>query len=355
MFKSGELPKVSIVILNFNGGKLLSRCLLSVLNLTTYKNYEILVVDNCSSDDSIEQAKPLFEKSSKVRLVVLGKNLGYAEGNNQGYSHVSSEVKYVVFLNNDVVVNEGWLEGLLEVLEVHDDIGAAQPVVISPEMNSEGTFGGYLDVFGRKIDRFTLGRRHGRSYGECLYAWGAAIITRKEIIDRFGLFNPQYFLTYEETDFCWRLRLAGFRIGIVFGSKVHHLGGATIKKLNTSPIVPFHITKNKHYTLLVNYQAKNLVKYAPWAFVSDVSDTLRDMALTLVNNNLQRQFYRARALGTLKGLFYVLIHFKEIQRRRNFVQRSVRRVSDTHIIGDFIIVPRPCLPEPLLSKIRKMF
>lgn len=112
------MPFVSIIILNYNKKNLLLKCLQSVLDFTKYPSYEIVVTDNGSIDGSVEEVKKVFGDTEKIKVVALGKNFGYAEGNNLGYSHVSEISKYVVILNNDVIVDEkNWLRILVEYLE----------------------------------------------------------------------------------------------------------------------------------------------------------------------------------------------------------------------------------------------
>lgn len=194
------VPFVSIIILNYNGEKLLLKCLRSVLDFTEYTQFEVLLVDNGSKDDSIKRVRRIFGRSKKLKIVALRKNFGYAEGNNIGYKHISSKAKYVVFLNNDVVVEEGWLRKLITVFEGHVDIGAAQPLIFTMGRINEGVWGEYMDVFGDTRHKFEPESKNG--FFQCFCVSGAALIVRRELIDKFGLFNPQYFLNYEETDLC---------------------------------------------------------------------------------------------------------------------------------------------------------
>ena len=244
------MPLVTVIVLNYNGGGLLLKCVRSLLNFTTYPNFEILVVDNGSYDNSVVEVKMILGNSRLVRTVVLERNFGYAEGNNIGYMHVSPKTKYVVFMNNDIEVNEDWLTELVKILEMHQDVGAAQPVILTPGKVREGLFGGYLDVFGYNADKKEREPKPRIPYSECLFAWGATLITRKELVDKFGLFNPQYFLNFEETDFCWRLRLAGYKVAIIPTSTVHHIYSVATKKFFTSAKDPFPLFKkqNLHIT-----------------------------------------------------------------------------------------------------------
>ncbi len=116
-------PMVSIVILNFNGKKFLNQCLDSVLQ-SDYRNFEVILVDNASTDGSIELVQKNFHQHSNLRIVTNGTNLGFAEGNNIGARAATG--KYVVFLNNDTEVDPEWLQELLIVVESDKTVGAAQ-------------------------------------------------------------------------------------------------------------------------------------------------------------------------------------------------------------------------------------
>lgn len=137
---------------------------------------------------------------------------------------------------------------------------------------------------------------------------------------------------------------------------MYHAGSATIKRYVTSPIISFHFTKNRLYTLLVNYEAQNLIKYVPWTILSHIADMIRDIALSVLEKGRKREVYKANALGEMMGLLYIPAYFRGIWENRIHVQKHIRKITDEEIIGkdSGIVVPRPLLPESLLRKIKKL-
>jgi len=348
---SRSFPFVSIIVVNYDGARLLVECLRSVLDLSDYPEYEVLVVDNGSKDDSVNQVMARFSKTDKIGIIPLGKNFGFAEGSNLGYANSSPEAKYIVFLNNDVTVRRGWLRSLVMALEEREDVGVAQPVILSSESPEEFS-GGYMDVFG-DWDFSELNRKRVQTSHECFYAQGAALITRRKVIQEIGLFNPRYFWNFEETDFCWRSRLAGYNVAVIHSSEVYHVGSATMKR-HVTTLVPFHIHKNRLYTLLVNYEVRNIFRYASWAIISQIINAATDIVLSVLNEDMKMHYHRAYGFGRLVALLYILAHIPDIWRDRLVVQKLIRKRSDREIVGKSLVIPQPVLPNSILAKVRRI-
>ena len=150
-----KLPLVSVIILNYNGKRFLNKCLTSVLN-SNYSNVEVILVDNASTDDSIKLVKESFGHSPVLIIVKNSTNLGFAAGNNVGLS--CSKGKYVVFLNNDTVVEPNWLIELVGVMETNAKIGAAQSKLLSlHNKNFFDSAGDFIDYYGIPIRRGSWG------------------------------------------------------------------------------------------------------------------------------------------------------------------------------------------------------
>lgn len=265
-----SLPFVSIVVLNFNGITYLRPCLKSVF-ATNYPRYEVVLVDNGSTDDSLKMVQTLFKEEERLKIIPLDRNYGYAEGNNIGYKHINSKSKYVVFLNNDTEVSRDWLKEIVEVMEQDNRIGASEPkiVYLRKELLDEYGFphANFIDVFGEtKVLRVSSEDPY-----ECFYATGCALVIRRDIIDKLGLFNPRFFLYYEETDLCWRIWLSKHRVIRIPSAKVFHIGSATASKTLTSEIYHFHFSKNRIYTLLTNYELEKIVKFVTLTVLSYIA------------------------------------------------------------------------------------
>ena len=253
-------PKVTIVILNWNGKSFLQQFIPGVL-ATDYSDFEVLVVDNASTDDSLEFLKSQFPD---VRRLALDRNYGFTTGNNLALPHVHSP--YFVLLNNDVEVQPGWLKPLVELMERNPDVAACQPKLLSHQNKGEfeyaGAAGGWIDCLGYP---FTKGRifetnepDHGQYDGESNIFWatGACMMVRKSVTDQLGLFEDDFFAHMEEIDFCWRAQNHGFRIMSTTESVVYHVGGGTLPKSN--PRKTYLNAHNSLVCLLKNFPASQM-------------------------------------------------------------------------------------------------
>ena len=230
------MNKVAIVILNWNGAKMLAQYLPTVLNYSR-DEATVYVADNASTDDSLEL---LRQKFPECRLIVLDKNWGFAEGYNKALAQI--EATYYLLLNSDVEVTHHWLTPLIEFMDVHPEVAACQPKLLSVAdkdmFEYAGASGGYLDRYGYPFCRgrlFDTVEEDNGQYDyacEILWATGAALMIRaKDYWDAGGL-DSRFFAHNEEIDLCWRLRIRGRKIYCLPESYVYHVGGGTLPKGN---------------------------------------------------------------------------------------------------------------------------
>ncbi|MDR0613898.1 MAG: glycosyltransferase family 2 protein [Dysgonamonadaceae bacterium] len=226
--------KTAVVILNWNGRKLLEKFLPALIKNTPAEETDIIVADNGSTDTSLPFLKQSYPS---VRLIPLDKNYGFAEGYNRALAQLNHE--YVVLLNSDVEVAENWLTTAISYLENHPEVIALQPKILS--YNDKLTFeyagacGGFLDLYGYPFCRgriFNTIEKDAGQYdreAEVLWASGACLfIRRKDYLEAGGL-DAYFFAHQEEIDLCWRLRSRGKKIVCLPQSTVYHVGGATLK------------------------------------------------------------------------------------------------------------------------------
>lgn len=340
-------PFVSIIVLNYNGKKLLLKCLNSLLGFTEYSSYEIVVVDNGSMDNSVQAVQKMFGAEKKIKVVTLAENFGYAEGNNIGYKNISENTEYVVVLNNDVITNEkNWLRLLVEFLEKHQDVGEAQPLIYL-EDNQKNLSGWKMNVFGEFSPIWEIPNKEAdessiERFNECFSALGAAIIVRKKLVDEIGFFNRRFFLDFEDADFSWRTRLCGYKVVSVHSSKVCHLGRATVNKYTRLSTLLFHRRKNRIYMLLLNYDIVNVIKYVPWVVLSYAYETTKDVLVSMFGQDENRHA-KNRAIATIKSVIFLLVNLRYIWRERMIVQERIRTIKDSEIVGEHIIRVRPRL------------
>jgi GT2 family glycosyltransferase len=223
-----NMPLVSVVILNLNGETYLEKCLSSVL-MTKYPNFEVILVDNASTDRSLSLVESSFGNDKRLRIIKNGENVGYSEGNNIGFKH--SIGTYVAFLNNDTEVDPYWLTYLVDALNCDKSIGLAQSLLLEINRNEIQTAGFLFsdclvhlhDLMHTQSSTTILPR-----YFEVSCAAGAAMISRKELIKEMGLFESRAPFYYDDTLLSLKTWLAGKRVVTVSDSKVFHIGGAAI-------------------------------------------------------------------------------------------------------------------------------
>ena len=231
------MDKVAIVILNWNGAKMLQQYLPSVLRYSR-DEATVIVADNASTDISLELLYTHFRED--CRVIELEKNWGFAEGYNKAFSKVDAE--YYLLLNSDIEVTHHWLTPLIEFMDAHDDVAACQPKLLSvsdkDSFEYAGACGGFLDRYGYPFCRGRLFETVESDKGQydvtsdVLWATGAALMIRsKDYWDAGGL-DGRFFAHNEEIDLCWRLRIRGRRVCCVPDSFVYHVGGGTLPKSN---------------------------------------------------------------------------------------------------------------------------
>ena len=230
------MDKTAIVILNWNGVKMLTRFLPNVLDYSR-DEATVYVADNASTDNSIEILKKHFPE---VKIIVLEKNWGFAEGYNKALEQINAE--YYVLLNSDVEVPHHWLTPLIEFMDNHSEAAACQPKLLS-ESNRDafeyaGACGGFIDRYGYPFCRgrmFNTVENDDGQYDyatEVLWATGACMVIRAADFKQQGGFDARFFAHSEEIDLCWRLRLSGRKIYCIPDSFVYHIGGGTLPKNN---------------------------------------------------------------------------------------------------------------------------
>lgn len=254
------MDKVAVVILNWNGAKMMRKFLPSVIK---YTNGTIYVADNASTDNSLNI---LTKEFPQVKTILLDKNYGFAEGYNQALSKIEAE--YFVLLNSDVEVKNDWLTPMVDFMDRHHKIAVCQPKILSqihPEMfEYAGAAGGFLDNFGypycrgRIFDTIEQDKGQYDSIIPIFWATGAAMMVRSEVYREVGGLDRRFFAHMEEIDFCWRLRSRGYGIVCLPTSTIYHLGGGTLPQGN--PQKTFLNFRNNLFMLYKNLPDNKLFK-----------------------------------------------------------------------------------------------
>lgn len=247
---------VSIVILNWNGKQHLESFLPALVRHTTHPDAEIVVADNGSEDDSLEFLK---KEHPHIRIIELELNHGFSGGYNRAMEQV--DASYILLLNSDIEVTQGWLEPMLEFMEKDPAVGACTPRIRDYKNKSKfeyaGAAGGFIDRIGYPFCRGRifdhLEEDHGQydDGSDIFWGSGACLMVRTGLYRESGGLDEQFFAHMEEIDLCWRLQRMGYRIRYIPSSTVYHMGGATLQRGN-----PFKTFLNFRNNLLLLY--KNL-------------------------------------------------------------------------------------------------
>ncbi len=230
------MERAAIVILNYNGKEMLQKFLPSVIRLSAFPVY---VADNASTDGSVDFLKNDFPD---VRLLLLDRNYGFADGYNKALQKIRGEFEYNILLNSDVEVTPSWDTKLISWLISHPDVVALQPKILSFQnpgyFDHAGAGGGFLDELGYPYCRGrlfeTLEKDNGQ-YDDIIpveWASGACMAVKAEEYHKYGGFDVRFFAHMEEIDLCWRWRSHGKKIYYHGGVLIRHVGAATLSKSN---------------------------------------------------------------------------------------------------------------------------
>jgi GT2 family glycosyltransferase len=313
-------PLVSILVLNYNGKRFLKGCFDSLL-ASTYPNFEIILVDNNSTDDSVALTEAEYPM---VRIVKTGYNGGYSRAYNIAFRE--SHGKYYLLLNNDVEVTKDWLEPLVKVAERDTAIGALQPKIRSliddGYFEYAGACGGFMDKYGYPFLRgrifYTIEKDTGQYDNESEVFWtsGAAMFIRAEALEKSGDLDEDFVHHMEEIDLCWRLHLVGYKLKVVPESVIYHYAGATIKADSFKKIYWNH--RNGIFTLIKNLERGRLL---PKLIIRYILDFINIIQASFI------QFDFIHAYAIIKSHVWLLFHLGMMLKKRKDIQR-LREVAD---------------------------
>ena len=332
MVKNDSSPLVSIIILNYNAGNLLLNCVDSVFK-STYPNFEVLVVDNISTDNSHIVCKEKFEK---IHLIKNKENLGYCEGNNVGIRNADGE--FIVILNPDTIVEPNWLNHLMSAYSKFGE-GLYQPKFFSlnEKLVLQST-GNMLHIFG-----FGFARDKGKADDEKIksvekinYASGTCLFTSKIVLDKVGLLDPFLFLYHDDLDLGWRAAQIGINSFYVPQSIIYHAESYSIK---WSSKKFYWLERNRKYCLLTHYSKETYAKMRLSLFLVDVCVWL---------------FYLSKGfLGAkIKAELDIFRNRKAIKIKYNQLEK-IKIISDKELIKKFpdeIFVPKN-VSEPIFNQL----
>lgn len=261
---------VSVIVVSYNTRELLKDCLLSILKNTERLIYEVIVVDNNSTDGSLQMIREMFPQ---VLLLYNKENLGFSCANNKAYRHSKGE--HLLFLNSDTLILDGAIKKMNDYLKTHPQVGIVGPKMLNYLHQPISSFQRFLDIkklfLGSKYLKGILDVKRYRmnypsydftSIQDVEWVSGACLEVRRDVFEKVGLWDENYFLYYEDMDLCYQVSKSGYRVVYYPEAEISHLFGQSAKKntLNLKKIeknsMKYYFKKNHpliHYWIAIVY------------------------------------------------------------------------------------------------------
>ena len=318
---------VSIVIPHWNNVDVLSECLESILN-TDFENFETIVVDNASTDNSVASVRSNYPN---VKLIENEKNYGYAGGCNIGAEAAIGN--YLIFLNNDTVQEKDWISNLIKTINSDDKIAAVQPKILNyydrNVFDYAGGAGGHMDIYCFPFARgriFSFQEDDEGQYNnkeKCFWSSGTCFMVRRELFQKAGGFDEGFFAHMEEIDLCWRLYAMGFEVWVEPDSVVYHKNALTLPMHSHKKYYLNH--RNSLLMLLGNYSIKNV-------FLVGIPRLILEKIACLYSI-LKLDWRHFTAI--LRSLFWIIFHPNVIMKKRKSFSK-IRTITDKKIMENMM-------------------
>ncbi len=309
-------PLVSIIIINWNGGEILKDCLKSLQKIN-YDNFELILVDNGSLDQSYQILNSLKFKAKKI-LIKNSSNQGFAIANNQGFK--ISKGEYILLLNNDTRVVPNFLNVLVKKIKENFDIGVIQPkIFVMDKKKYLDNVACYLTSTGF-LQHFGYMEKDSNKFNRDIFTFsakGACMLIRRDIIEKVGLFDSDFGSYFEETDFCWRVWNMGFKVLYYPKAYIYHKVGFSSKRQDQI-FINYHSLKNRILSMIKNLETYNLIKIGIFHLFLLISLSLFYL--------LKLEFSKAWMIW--KAIFWNILHLKKTLIKRRRVQ-NMRSQNDS--------------------------
>ncbi len=323
---------LSVVLLNYNGKHHLESFLPSVVKFS--KPYEVIIVDNGSTDGSVDYVKTNFPS---VVTIPFDQNFGFCGGYNRALAQIESE--YVVLLNTDVEVTENWIGPVLSSLQRDSSIKAAQPKILDQKAKTKfeyaGGSGGFIDTLGYPFCRGRIFQTIETDTGQyensrdIFWASGSCLFMHRETYLNLGGLDEDFFAHMEEIDLCWRIWNSGNRVIVAPQSRVFHVGGGTLDK--SKPQKTYLNFRNGLSLLIKNERSTTLIWKLPLRVVLDW--------VALVKFSLESG--PSHGLAIIRAHFYILFHLGSNLKKRSPSKASVKKpILKGWIIWSYFIKQR---------------
>lgn len=262
---------VSVIVVNYNGKGIIGACLESIAK-QSYKECEIIIVDNSSCDGSLNEIHRFVAENSsakKMKLIAIKRNVGFAGGNIEGLKQTNGE--YIALLNNDTKPDENWLEELVMAMGAHPEVGICASKLLTNGSNVIDSAG---DGYATSLKGFKRGEgENAQRFNQCEYVFGAcagAALYRKRMIEEIGFLDNDFFLIHEDTDMNYRAQLTGWKVLYVPSAIVYHRVRSTIG--NMSDIAVYYTLRNSEIVRIKNVSIGVFLKCLPGLSMGAVTE-----------------------------------------------------------------------------------
>lgn len=307
--------KASVIIPNWNGRKFLRSCL-SSLEEQTFKDFEVIVVDNGSTDGSVDFIKKNFPK---VKILELNKNIGFSPAVNLGIQQ--AEGKYIILLNNDTKADQNCLRYLVQAADQHPEVGMVAAKLLNfynPKVIDSA--GDFIDAVGH-ANNIGFGQKDGPEFkreGYVFLVCGGGALFKRHMLDKVGLLDEAFFAYFEDVDLCLRAQLQGFKGWYEPKALIYHIHKATSARVKA--LAEYLQFRNMTMTIIKNFPGSLLIKDLNW------------LKIFLVNINTVRFLASEGYLKeAIRAEFYILLNLPKLLVKRFQIQ-SRKKTSDRYII-----------------------
>jgi GT2 family glycosyltransferase len=312
---SSDMPVVSIIIVNWNGEQFLRDCFLS-LKAQTFQSFEVIFVDNASADDSVPLAKRLASRTGlPISIIKLPTNTGFTGGNIEGLKHCSG--RYIALLNNDTAANNRWLETLVRAMDSHPEVGICASKLIVAGTDIIDSAG---DGIFSNLRPFKRGQGlKASTYETEEYVFGAcagAALYRKDMLDKIGFLDDDFFLIYEDADLNFRAQLSGWKCLFVPDAVVQHKVSAGLQKLGEIAVV--YAVRNEKAVIIKNVPFFTILEHLPIYI-------LEELVFSVVHH-----IRIGRFRSYIRGNYEFMKKLPNYLRKRRHLMR-LRKVSTSYI------------------------
>ncbi|MGI0011639.1 MAG: glycosyltransferase family 2 protein [Nitrosopumilaceae archaeon] len=315
------IPEISYIVVCYNSERYISRCINSILN-QSHTNYEIIIIDNSSKDNTISIVQNLCSANKKIRLISNTSNVGY--GNAISTTLANAQGEFLAIMNADTFLDSNWASNLLKIFSADEKVMSASGKILFPNGELQST-GGIMDKYGAVIQRESkiFYSRKINDLSTFFYNHGSTFMIRKKVFQEIW-FDQKLFLYYEDVDLAWKIIMLDYKIGYAENAISYHDEGHSSSGM--TPFKFYYITRNRLYICLKNYSKQNIIFRVPIAllltFFNSIFYATSEKSIDYIGNFLK---------AVVWNLFNIRLIIREHKRLR-LKNKISDNVLDSHLL-----------------------